>query len=138
MLKICSIVLLFGWKPACSSDSSSSALPLSRLSIIRRMADQTYSSYCSISSLWYHYYERFCPFSWPSLCFPNLLAYDHMIMTASIIDKFSWYVVYAGEFLCLQHSDCFFYFCSENGRISIFILRLCSEDVVICVQFIVA
>ena len=34
MLKICSIVLLYGRKPACSSDCSSSALPLSRLSMI--------------------------------------------------------------------------------------------------------
>ena len=54
-----------------------------------------------------------------------------------MFDKFSWYVVYAGGFLCLQHSDCLFYFCSEKGRISVFILRRCSEDVVICVQFVV-
>ena len=39
--------------------------------------------------------------------------------------------------MCLQQSDCLFYFCSENGCISIFILRQCSEDVVICVQFVV-
>ena len=47
MLKICSDVLLFGRKPACSSDSSSSALPLSWFSMINYfagMADQTYSS----------------------------------------------------------------------------------------------
>ena len=34
-------------------------------------------------------------------------------------------------------SDCLFYFCSENGRISILILRWCSKDVVICFQFVV-
>ena len=51
--------------------------------------------------------------------------------------KFSWYISDVGGFLCLQHSDCVFYFCSENGRISIFMLSRCSEDVVICVQFVV-
>ena len=35
MLKICLVVLLFGRKTASSSGSSSSALPLSRLSMIR-------------------------------------------------------------------------------------------------------
>ena len=33
-LKICSVVLHFGRKPACCSDSNSSALPLSQLSMI--------------------------------------------------------------------------------------------------------
>ncbi|KAI0217907.1 putative aarF domain-containing protein kinase 5 [Lamellibrachia satsuma] len=30
-----------------------------------------------------------------------------------MFDKFNWYVVYT---VCLQHSDCLFYFCSKNGR----------------------
>ena len=127
MLKICSVVLLFGQKPTCSSDSSSS---LNRSSMIL-------SNFCwdgRVPFLWYRYYERFRLF-WPSLGFPYLLAYDHKCVyhcLPTMFDKFSWYVDNndAGGFLCLQHSDCLFYFCLENGRISIFILRQCSKDVV--------
>ena len=50
-----------------------------------------------------------------------------MIMNASIIATPP----------CLISSAGVFSFCPKNGRISIFILRRCSEDVVICVQFIV-